>query len=89
MAIFHLAPVSLQADGTGFGKFECRLENFSVTGAIGDTVSDSDFDEVPVLRFVLLQRLVGAGNQVVTTLELRLAKKDTTVRIHRCPKEIG
>ena len=46
---------------------------------MGDAVFYDDDDLVPVLRFVGLEFFVGAGDEVIAALELRLADEDAAV----------
>ena len=81
MAIFHLATVGFQADRAGFGKFQRVFENFAVAFAVGEVVVDGHDQVVPILRFVVFQFFVGAGDEVIAALKLRLAEEDAAVGV--------
>ena len=49
---------------------------------MGHAIFHRDFDEVPVLRFVLLQAFVRSRHQVIAALQLWFADKDAAVSIH-------
>src|SRR5688572_22594196 len=80
-AVFHLAAVAFEADGAGGGDFEGGFEDFAVAGAMGDAVFDDDDHFVPILRFVVLQVFVRAGEGVIAALQLRLADEYAAVGV--------
>src|SRR5687768_10784805 len=82
-AVFHLAAVAFEADGAGFGDFESGFEDFAVAGAMGDAVFHDDDHFVPILRLVVFQLFVRAGEGIIAALQLRFADEDAAVGIWR------
>src|SRR5258708_33591641 len=75
--VVHLAAVGFQADAARLGDLERRFEHLAVARAVGDLALHDDDDLVPLLGLVLLELLVGAGDQVVADLELRLGAAES------------
>src|SRR6185436_9901293 len=72
IAVLHLPAVGFEADGAGLWKLQRVFEDLAVAGAMRDVVLHHHDDLVPVLRLVILQRLVRPSHEVVAALELRL-----------------
>jgi len=79
--VFHLAAVALETDGTGGWHGQGGFEDFAVTGAMGEIIGDDDLDLIPILGPVMLEGLVGAGEEVVSALELRFSDEDAAVGV--------
>src|SRR5262249_32860123 len=62
------------------------LKHLTVASAIRLAAFYRNFHFVPLLRLVLLQLRIRPGNQIIATLQLRLAKKDAPVRKWRPAK---
>src|SRR5688572_26507298 len=78
--ILHLAAIRLESDRAGRGHLKRVGQQLAVARATRHTVFHDDLDFVPVLRPVFLQLLVGTGDEIVATLELRPAHVDAAVR---------
>ena len=68
------------------GSFNASLQDLPIAGAAGNAILHSDLDQIPILRLVVLQRLVGAHDEVVAALKLGIADEDAAVGVHRGTK---
>ena len=73
--ILHLAAVAFDADRAGRGQIKGLFQHFAVARAMGFVATDRDDELIPVLRFVILEVLVRAGERVVAALELSAAER--------------
>ena len=53
---------------------------------MSDVVLHGHHDFVPLLRFVLSERLIRTGQEVIPALELGFSNKDTAIGVRRCAK---
>src|SRR5438128_10442389 len=82
-AVFHLAAVAFEADGTGGGNFHGRLQYFAVAHAVRRSVFNDHLDFIPIASAIVLKLLVRAGEQVVAALKLPATHKDAAVGVGR------
>src|SRR3989442_7231457 len=75
-AVFHLAAVAFEADGTGGGNFHRRFQYFAVAHAVRRSVFDDHLDFIPIASAIVLELLVWAGEQVVAALKLPATDED-------------
>ena len=79
--IIHLAAIAFKTNRPARWNRQRIRQHFTVTGAIRHVIRDDDIDFIPILRFVAREIRIRPGDEIIATLQLRPANKNSAIGI--------